>query len=96
MFLTPEQTGGPRIFALRRHNQYLAVEVPAVPDKEVLIMRAREFDIEELAVALGKSRGAGSTWQEHEKLILLACRDEGLFGWLNKTGGTTWLVQCGD
>ena len=69
MFLTPEQTGGPSIFSMRRGNHYLAVEV-------------REFDIDDLAVALG--RGAGDTWQEHASLILEACTGGKLFAWLER------------
>ena len=70
MFLTSEQTGGPRIFSMRQGNRYLAVEV-------------REFDIDDLALALG--RGAGETWQEHASLILAACSDGKLFEWLRES-----------
>ena len=78
MFLTPEQTGGPRIFALRRHNYYLAIR--KWPGYEV-----REFNIDQLAQVL--DRPAGATWQEHASLILLACMDGRLFEWLDKIGG---------
>lgn len=77
MFLTPEETGGPRVFSLRRHNRYLAVDVGN--------RRVQEFDIEQLAEALDWS--AGTTWQEHEMVILVACRGGKLFEWLDKTGG---------
>lgn len=73
MFLTPAETGGPRIFSLRQHNRYLALE--GGPGGEV-----RVFNIERLAEALG--RDAGGTWQEHASLILLACCDGKLFDYL--------------
>lgn len=100
MFLTNKQTGGPRIFSLRRHNRYLAVEMIQEFDfarprstsgrtgiTEELIWQVREFDIEQLAEVLGQR--AGETWQEHRALILLACCDGKLFEWLDKIGGET-------
>ena len=80
MFLTPEQTGGPGIFALRRHNCYLAVWRPANGGGVIY-----EFDIKQLAGALGKD--AGETWQEHEAVILLACREGKLFEYLTPQKG---------
>lgn len=82
MFLTPEQTGGPGIWALRQHTRYLAVA-------RGLDNRIREFDIEQLAEALGQDVGAGRTWRGHRQVILLACCDGRLFEWLDKIGGTT-------
>lgn len=73
MFLTAEQTGGPQVYSLRRHNFYLAVA--RFPD-----WRVQEFDIRQLAEALGQ--GASETWQEHRALILLACCEGKLFEWL--------------
>ena len=74
-FLNAEQTSGPLVFALRRHNQYLAVERgPGA--------RVEAFDIERLATALEARREAGDTWQEHASLILLACMDGKLFDYL--------------
>ena len=70
MFLTHDQTGGPRIFSLRDGNRYLAVEV-------------REFSIDDLAAAMG--RPAGDTWQEHANLILAACSGGRLFEWLRES-----------
>ena len=99
MFLTPEQTGGPRIFSLRDCNRYLAVDMvqefeferpgsstnarPGITER--LIWHVREFDIEQLAQALGQA--AGETWQEHRSLILLACMDGRLFELLDVKGG---------
>ena len=87
MFLTPEQTGGPRIFALRRHNHYLAlwryVDSNGVFGKFDL----REFDVEQLAEALGLD--AGETWQGHAQVILSACMDGKLFEWLDGAAGDT-------
>ena len=80
MFLTSEQTGGPRIFSLRRHTHYLAVD--GSPN-----WRVQEFNIEQLAQVLGQ--GTGETWQEHASLIKLACMDGKLFEWLDKIGGET-------
>jgi len=77
MFLTSEETGGPLVFALRQSNRYLAIH-----DVKAILV---DFDIRELAEALG--RDAGETWQEHEGLILLACRGGKLFEWLNKAEG---------
>ena len=74
MFLTPEQTGGPRIFSLRRHNFYLAVESSPT-------WRVQEFDIRQLARMLGQTEGR--TWRGHTQVILLACMDGKLFEWLN-------------
>ena len=74
MFLTPEQTGGPSIFALRRHNYYLAVD-------RWSNWRIQEFDIRQLAEALGQDEG--ETWQEHAHVILSACMGGRLFEWLN-------------
>ena len=95
MLLTAEQTGGPRIFSLRRHNCYLAVEVlqefnferqrgtTAIAGViEKLTFEVREFDIDQLARALGQP--AGETRQEHASLILLACMGGRLFEWLDK------------
>jgi len=97
MFLTPEQTGGPRIFSLRNGNCYLAIEMvqefeferpnstnarPGVAER--LIWQVREFDIRQLAQALDQP--AGETWQEHASLIKLACCGGKLFEWLNKIG----------
>jgi len=95
MFLTPEETGGPMVFALRQHNRYLAIEalwgfVPEPPRSttantaiiEKLTLQVREFDIEQLATVL--ERSAGETWQEHASLILLACCGGRLFEWLDK------------
>lgn len=56
MFLTPEQTGGPQVYSLRRHNFYLAVD-------RWSNWRVQEFDIRQLAEALGLD--AGETWQGH-------------------------------
>jgi len=80
MFLTPEQTGGPLIFALRQHDRYLAVWRDIGGGGGVI----REFNIEQLAEALG--RDAGETWQEHASLILLACCGGKLFERLNSGG----------
>ena len=80
MFLTAEQTGGPIVFALRRHNFYLAIWRDIGGGGGVI----REFNIEQLAQALGQA--AGETWQEHRSLILLACMDGRLFEWLNSGG----------
>jgi len=77
MFLTPMQTGGPGIFALRQHDRYLAVWRSLNSGGAIY-----EFSIEQLAEAL--SRGAGETWQEHRSLILLACVGGKLFEWLGK------------
>lgn len=97
MFLTPEQTGGPRIFSLRDSNRYLAVELlqefeyerqksttahPGITER--LIWQVREFDIRQLAQTLGQP--AGETWQEHASLIKLACMDGKLFEHLNSGG----------
>lgn len=84
MFLTAEQTGGPRIFALRRHNFYLAIEM------NWRYPRLCDFDINQLAQALGCK--AGETWQEHASVIKLACCDGRLFEWLDKIGGKD--VRC--
>ena len=65
LFLTTEQTGGPLIFALRRHNRYLAIKGRWDASQFCV------FDIRQLAEALGQD--AGETWQEHVSLILLAC-----------------------
>jgi len=81
MFLTPEQTGGPGIWALRHHTRYLALEW--MPEKGDGIFR--EFDVEQLALVLGQD--AGETWQEHASLIKLACVDGRLFEWLDEIGG---------
>ena len=94
MLLTPKETGGPCIFALRQHNCYLAID--SLPGSLILILwhlvqivtrrrpfwRIQEFDIGQLAEALGQ--GAGETWQEHVSLILLACCGGKLFEWLDK------------
>ena len=56
MFLTPEQTGGPLVFALRRHNQYLAVERGCGTEGRIKV-----FDIEHLATTLKAGRRAGVT-----------------------------------
>ena len=77
MFLTSEQTGGPQVYSLRRHNFYLAVD-------QFPSWRVQEFDIEQLAGTLG--RGAGETWQEHRSLILAACKGGKLFEWLDIGG----------
>lgn len=77
-FLTAEQTGGPFVFALRHHRQYLAVE--RGPGSKIHV-----FDIEHLEKVLGQ--GAGETWQEHASLILLACMNGKLFEWLDTAGG---------
>ena len=66
MFLTPEQTGGPGIWALRQPTRYLAAWSLAKHER-ILI----DFDIRELARALGQP--AGETWQGHAQVILLAC-----------------------
>ena len=86
MFLTPKQTGGPLVFSLyQQPNRYLALE--GGPGGGIRI-----FDIEYLARALGRGLpaalqvGAGSTWQEHASLVLLACCDGRLFEWLNSGG----------
>lgn len=80
MFLTPEQTGGPGIFALRHHTRYLALQW--FPEKSDGVIC--EFDVEHLAQALGQD--AGGTWQEHASLIKLACCDGKLFEWLDIGG----------
>ena len=79
MFLTPEQTGGPGIWALRQGTRYLAVWRP--PKHVGLLI---DFDIRQLAQALGQP--AGETWQEHASLIKLACVGGRLFEWLNSGG----------
>ena len=92
MFLTPKQTGGPLVFALRQHNHYLAIQVlygfgigqtrSTTTDNAVYArLETREFYIGQLAEAL--SQNAGDTRQEHASLILLACCDGKLFEWLN-------------
>jgi hypothetical protein len=80
MFLTPEQTGGPGIWSLRRHNFYLAVW-HLVKSGGVIY----EFDIRQLAEALGLD--AGETWQGHAQVILSACVDGKLFEWLDGAAG---------
>ena len=80
MFLTPEQTGGPGIFALRRSNCYLAVWRPANGDGVFY-----EFDVTQLAGALGQD--AGETWETHEAVILSACREGKLFEYLTPRKG---------
>lgn len=80
MFLTSEQTGGPGIFALHQHTRYLALEWNVEKNDGVIC----EFDIRQLAQALGQS--AGETWQEHASLIKLACVGGRLFEWLNSGG----------
>lgn len=80
MFLTPEQTGGPGIWALRQGTRYLAVWSPAKHERLLI-----DFDIRQLAQALGQP--AGETWQGHTQVILIACYDGKLFEWLDKTGG---------
>ncbi|MCK5643342.1 MAG: hypothetical protein KAJ19_21210 [Gammaproteobacteria bacterium] len=77
-FLTPEQTGGPEIFALRWPNRYLAIEKPRLGG------HIKVFDIKQLAQRLGQD--AGETWQEHEEVILLACTGGKLFEHLNSGG----------
>ena len=90
MFLTPEQTGGPLIFALRQHNRYLTLGYLALEGG--LDGKIRAFDIRQLAASLaavsqaGVGQGAGETWQEHASLIKLACMDGRLFEWLNSEG----------
>lgn len=79
-FLTVEQTGGPIIFSLRDGNRYLAAWRPWGIGHVL-----HEFDIRQLAEALG--RNAGETWQEHAALILRACVDGKLFEWLDTIGG---------
>ena len=79
MFLTPEQTGGPGIWALRQGTRYLAVWSP--PKYVGLLI---DFDIRQLAQTLGQP--AGETWQEHASLIKLACMNERLFKHLNSGG----------
>ena len=79
MFLTPKQTGGPLIFALRQHDHYLALE------KMWEDYQFHAFDINQLAKVLRQP--AGETWQEHASLIKLACLDGELFEWLDKAGG---------
>lgn len=92
-FLTPEQTGGPAIFALRRCNYYLAMQVlcgfcageaRSTSCRSTVYERleVREFDVRQLAKALG--RDAGETWQEHAALILRACCGGKLFDWLDR------------
>ena len=76
MFLTPKETGGPLIFALRRSNQYLAIK------GRWDASQFRAFDIRQLAEMLGRS--AGETWQEHASLIALACMSGRLFEWPGK------------
>ena len=78
-FLTPEQTGGPAIFALRDGNRYLAVWRPLTTGGVLY-----EFDVRQLAEVLG--RDPGETWQEHASLIELACMDGKLFEWLDIGG----------
>lgn len=80
IFLSPKQTGGPLIFALRQPNLYLAVE--RGPEGRIKV-----FDIRRLAATLKARREAGATWQEHVSLILLACCGKGLFEWLAAEGG---------
>ena len=82
-FLTPEQTGGPLIFALRDGNRYLAVWRPLMAGGVLY-----EFDVRQLGEALGQD--AGETWQRHTALILQARADGKLFDWLD-TGGD---VKC--
>ena len=83
MFLTSKQTGGPLIFALRRHDHYLAVGLRISGDKCQAVM-IHPFNIGQLAQRLGQ--GAGETRQEHTALILLACMGGKLFEWLNSGG----------
>lgn len=78
LFLSPEQTGGPRVFR-QNHSEYLAVQGN----------RVRIFHVAHLAAALDARRQAGETTQEHASLILLACCGKGLFEWLDIRGGMT-------
>lgn len=82
MFLTPEQTGGPLIFALR-DGLYLAIGVRVCNTGYATAIHP--FDVRQLAKALGQD--AGDTWQEHASLIKLACCEGRLFEWLDKIGG---------
>ena len=81
MFLTPEQTGEPLIFALR-DGSYLAIGVRVCNTGYAIAIYP--FDVRQLAKALGQS--AGDTWQEHASLILLACMDGKLFEHLDLGG----------
>lgn len=75
MFLTSEQTGGPMVYSLRPHNQYLALESGPLG-------RIAVFDIRQLADALGQP--PGDTWQGHAQVILIACYEGRLFERLDK------------
>ena len=78
-FLTPEETGGPLVFSLRRKGRYLAAP-------SWVHWHTRIFDINHLAQAMGQSVDE-ITWQEHARIIKLACKGGELFVWLDGLDG---------